>query len=63
VGADEDGVHNVLPPEDGADADAFDDGLVLALDSPDGGYYYLEHVMSVDDTAPATDRYVNVWMD
>ena len=60
-GPDEDGVNNINPPDDEANKDGADDGVILPLVLPHGELAYFEYIVSV--IAPDQDLWVNVWFD
>lgn len=60
-GPDEDSVNNIDPPNDLADQDGGDDGVILPLELPHGEYTTFEYIVSVIE--PNQDLWVNVWFD
>ncbi|UCE48301.1 MAG: hypothetical protein JSW47_22215, partial [Phycisphaerales bacterium] len=61
TGPDEDGVNNIRPQGNWPDDDGGDDGVVLPLNLPNGGWATIGYTVTVVN--PGTDLWVNVWLD
>ena len=61
TGADADGVNNIDPIADSPDKDGADDGVILPLNLPHCCWTTFDYYVNV--VTPATELWVNVWLD
>ncbi|MBD3288621.1 PKD domain-containing protein, partial [candidate division KSB1 bacterium] len=60
---DNDGLTNIDPPNNAADRDGFDDGLLFPVSLPSCKLWNIFFKVTIPPGSAGVDRYVNVWFD